>query len=86
LALHRDHHRDGREGHVHVDILLFVVVEEMELFGPQAVYVIAVAVHHGHRRHHHVHRLTDHQVPGRLGLGGFLLALREQRGREQPAE
>ena len=86
VGFDRDRQGDQREGHVHVNVLLFAVVEEMELLRSQAIDVVAMAVHHGYRGHHHFHRDPDRPVYGHLGFGGVLLALGEQAGREQPGK
>ncbi len=49
--LDQDHQRDRFERHIHLDILRFLVVEQVEFVGLQAVDDVAAPVGHQNRRY-----------------------------------
>ncbi|MCX6627230.1 MAG: hypothetical protein NTW28_06330 [Candidatus Solibacter sp.] len=64
VGLQADHERDWLVRHIHVDVLLLAVVEQVELEGLQPVHVVAVAVEDQHRRLHHLDTAAEY--------GGYL--------------
>src|SRR3982751_1424380 len=69
IRLDADYEGDGREGDVHLNVLLLLVVEEAELLGAEAGDGVAVTVvNPGGRRH--VFDAVD-EAQFRLVLGGW---------------
>src|SRR5438270_11742550 len=71
IGLNSDHQRDRYIRHIDMNVLFFVVVEEMELLGLETAHVLPVAVEDQHRSHYNIDRGAD-RGELRSGLRGWL--------------
>jgi hypothetical protein len=84
VGLHRNHHGNGLKRHIHVNVLLFAVVQQVEVLGLQTVQVVAVPVQHRDRRQHHVDAGADRLLAFGNVRGRILSANQQGAGsREQ---
>ncbi len=76
VGLNGDHQGNGDKGHIHVDVLLFTVIQQTKVLRLEAADILALAIQNGNRRHYHIDAHTDGLIGGRCLRGCFLSGYR----------
>lgn len=54
VGLNGDHQGNRDKSHIHVDVLLFAVIQQTEILRLEAADVLALAIQNGNRRQHDI--------------------------------